>query len=249
MIDTHCHLLPGLDDGPASPVDSLSLARMLAEEGATSVLCTPHYSQRYPTPLDRARERLERAREDLAAVGVALELQLAAEVSTEAALAAAPRELAARAVAGRFLLVELVAGVGREVPAAVVERLEAEGLQPVFAHPERWLAGRPVDLLDELCARGAWLQVVSPSLLGSSRPDVWETAWELVTTARADLVASDAHRAGGRRVRLRALADLLDARCGETRRRELLEHAPARLLAGLSRAELTPTDPGRSGYE
>jgi protein-tyrosine phosphatase len=236
VIDTHCHLLPGLDDGPASEADSVRLARALAEEGVTHVLCTPHYSRRYPTSHDEARNRFERARSDLAAVGVELELTLAAEVSAELALRARSAELLARAIAGRFLLVELVSGEPRDVPPAVVERLAAQGLETVFAHPERWLASqRRVDLLDDLRARGAWLQVVVPSLAGSSSPEIWEAGWELVTTGRADLVGSDAHRAGGRRTQLRALADLLDARCGAERRVELLEHAPARLLAGVSR--------------
>jgi protein-tyrosine phosphatase len=239
MIDTHCHLLPGLDDGPASEAGCVRLARTLSEEGVTRVLCTPHYSRRYPTELHLARDRLERLRSDLAAVGVALELDLAFEVSAELALSAPVSELAPRAVAGRFLLVELVSRLPAEIPAAVARRLAAHGFEPVFAHPERWLAGRGrVDVLDELHAGGAWLQVVVPSLVGSSTREVWETAWELVLTGRADLVGSDAHRAGGRRVQLRGLADLLDARCGEARRVALLERAPARLLAGLPRADL-----------
>lgn len=238
MIDTHCHLLPGLDDGPAAETDAIRLARVLSDEGVTRVLCTPHYSRRYPTAFAETRHRLERLRADLAAVGVALELDLAAEVSAELVLEMRGEELAARAIAGCFLLVELVSGLPRTLPPAVADRLAAEGLVPVFAHPERWLAGGRTDLLDELRSQGAWLQIVAPSLVGSSSPEVWETAWELVTTGRADLVGSDAHRAGGRRVRLRGLADLLEARCGEERRDDLLEHAPARLLAGLPRPEL-----------
>lgn len=236
MIDTHCHLLPRLDDGPSSGADSISLARTLASEGVTRVLCTPHYSSRYPTPTALARDRLERLRADLDAIAVPLELDLAAELSVERALGASAEELAARTVGGRFLLVELASNVRRGGPAAVAERLEHEGLAPVFAHPERWIAKRhTVDVLDDLRAAGAWLQVVAASLVGSSRPEVWETAWELIATGRADLVASDAHRAGGRRTQLRALSDLLDERCGVERRAELLEHAPARLLAGVSR--------------
>jgi protein-tyrosine phosphatase len=238
VIDTHCHLLPRLDDGPASEADCVQLARKLRDEGVTRVVCTPHWSRRYPTSVDDARQRVERARSDLTALGIELELDLAAEVSVELAVGASSAELAARAIAGRFVLVELVAGLSRDAPAAVANRLAAEGLEPVFAHPERWLAAqRRVDALDELRARGAWLQVVVPSLVGSSRAEIWEAAWALVGTGRADLVASDAHRAGGRRVQLRALCDLLDARCGRERRSELLEHAPARLLAGMPRSD------------
>jgi len=242
VIDTHCHLLPRLDDGPASEADCVRLARKLSEEGVTRIVCTPHWSERYPTSVEGARERLERARSDLAAMDIRVELELAAEVSVELALRGRTEELTSRAIAGRFVLVELVSGLSRDAPLAVANRLGAEGLEPVFAHPERWLAARRrVDTLDDLRARGAWLQVVVPSLVGSSGPEIWEAAWELVTAGRADLVGTDAHRAGGRRVQLRALADLLDGRCGRDRRRDLLEHAPARLLAGLPRPDLAPS--------
>jgi protein-tyrosine phosphatase len=233
VIDTHCHLLPALDDGPRTETAFLRLARALTKEGVTRVVCTPHYSAGYPTEVLVVRDRLERARSVLATLSIPLALEPGAEVSVERALHAPASELRARAIAGKFLLVELVSAVPTASPESVLERLAEEGLRPIFAHPERWLARTGgLDVLDALHTRGARLQVVAPSLVGSASPDVWRTAWELVTSGRADLVASDAHHAGGQRVRLRALADLLDDRCGIERRRELLEHAPARVLAG-----------------
>ena len=41
MIDTHCHLLPRIDDGPKTTTDAVRLARRLRDEGITSVVCTP----------------------------------------------------------------------------------------------------------------------------------------------------------------------------------------------------------------
>src|SRR5688500_8301265 len=116
MIDTHCHLLPGLDDGPVTGADCVRLARTLSEEGATRVLCTPHWSRRYPTSVERARDRLERARSDLAGIGVPLHLELAAEVSVEFAVRARSEELVSRAIARRFVLVELISGLRPDAP-------------------------------------------------------------------------------------------------------------------------------------
>ncbi|HZC28110.1 MAG TPA: CpsB/CapC family capsule biosynthesis tyrosine phosphatase, partial [Gaiellaceae bacterium] len=62
MIDTHCHLLPGLDDGPQRAVESVELARALARAGVQHVVCTPHVSRRYPTRPREAHERLEAVR-------------------------------------------------------------------------------------------------------------------------------------------------------------------------------------------
>jgi protein-tyrosine phosphatase len=233
VIDTHCHLLPAVDDGPRTEADFVALARVLAAESVTRIVCTPHYSARHASPFTLVRDRLERARDVLATLEIPLELDPGAEVSVERALAAPVSELRARAIAVEFLLVELVSDLPADTPARVLERLAEEGLRPIFAHPERWLA-RTGDLtgIDDLHEAGALLQVVAPSLVGSATTDVWRIAWELVVSGRADLVGSDAHRARGRRVRLRALAELLDERCGVERRTELLVGAPERLLAG-----------------
>ena len=42
MYDLHCHLLPGIDDGPAELSVSLEMARMAVADGITIVACTPH---------------------------------------------------------------------------------------------------------------------------------------------------------------------------------------------------------------
>ncbi len=42
MIDLHCHILPGIDDGATDVSVSLAMARALVEQGVTVVACTPH---------------------------------------------------------------------------------------------------------------------------------------------------------------------------------------------------------------
>ncbi len=43
MIDLHCHILPGIDDGAKTMDDSLAMARVAVAEGITHILVTPHY--------------------------------------------------------------------------------------------------------------------------------------------------------------------------------------------------------------
>ena len=98
MIDTHCHLLPQLDDGPASDREALALASGLAASGVTLVLCTPHYSSRFPTDQLEALQReaaLVRLLED---EGVSLELVVAAEVTPERAVATDDEQLRTRSI-------------------------------------------------------------------------------------------------------------------------------------------------------
>src|SRR6202007_1217000 len=47
MVDLHCHILPGLDDGPATREESMAMAESAIADGITHVVATPHSSSEY----------------------------------------------------------------------------------------------------------------------------------------------------------------------------------------------------------
>jgi protein-tyrosine phosphatase len=237
LIDTHCHLLPRVDDGPRTDADAIRLARKLSDEGVTTVVCTPHFSEHFPTPSVLARERHDELRRELDVLGIELETTLAAEVSVGLALRTPLERLRARAIAGRYLLVELVSDTPAPAARAVAGRLAEAELLPIFAHPERCRAVQlDPTLLDEVREAGALVQVVAPSLAGRWGDEVWRAAWQLVESGRADLLASDAHRVSASSPQLAAVATLVESRCGRERREELTETAPRRLLEATAAA-------------
>jgi protein-tyrosine phosphatase len=232
VIDTHCHLLPGIDDGPRDDDETLALARQLEEDGVTRVVCTPHFSRQFPTSHELALERLTSTRALLAAAGIPLELDLAAEVSPAWAVSEPVEELRRRAIAGRFVLVELTPETPEPLPAAAAARLRDAGLGLVVAHPERSRAvQRRPGLVAEVRAAGAAVQVVASSLVGRWGGAVASTAWGLLEAGRADLIASDAHRAR-RESSLSEARALVRSRLGEEALHELTVRAPGALVAG-----------------
>jgi protein-tyrosine phosphatase len=215
VIDTHCHLLPGLDDGPRSELEAVRMARQLVRFGVKQVVCTPHYSRRYPTSMVAAAGRRIELIRALSALGIELETHLGAEVHPELVLTAPDDELLGRALPGGFLLVELIASTPARFVSAALERLGVLELLPVFAHPERCHAvQRRPELLDEPRAAGALVQIVAPSLLMGRDRSVTNAAWNLLDAGRADLLATDAHTAHGTRTQLRPLGDLVARRYG-----------------------------------
>lgn len=231
MIDTHCHLLAGLDDGPRSFNDSLRMARRLHETGVELVVCTPHYNARFPTTVARAAAALERLGDALSTLQIPLGLRLAAELDPASAVDATAAEIRNRRLAPRRALVELLPSTTPEQIDGILARLAELELTPVFAHPERCRAvQKQPNLLDGARSDGALIQVVASSLLQTATASVGRNAWAMIEAGRADLVASDAHRPESGRLSLGRVHDEIGRRYGGTASSELLSCAPARLL-------------------
>lgn len=230
MIDTHCHLLSRIDDGPRSAIETIDLARVLVSQGVRAILCTPHYSSRFPTRLDAAQAHFDEVKRDLVELRIPLHVELAAEVDFRLALSVPLEELQERSVSG-YALVELDADAAADVPARVVDRLATAQLKPIFAHPERSraLSADPLPL-DEARAAGALVQVVGSSLLGRRGRAAGAAGWALLDDGRADLLASDAHGAAGTAAHLRELLDVATQRYGVGVVDELTAQNPAKVL-------------------
>lgn len=236
MIDTHCHLLHSLDDGPKTEQESVELALQLARAGVRAVICTPHFSRRFRTELRPALARITQLERLLLEAPIALSLTLAAEVSPAFAVSEPMDELLSRTMGGRFLLVELEPDTPAAFLETAVERLAGERLSPVFAHPERCRSVREQPrLLDEARTAGALVQVVAPSLTGRWGKHVGVAGWKLLDAGVIDLLGSDSHRPAETRTHLEVAAAEIEARYGAEVLAELTERVPLRLLSMAAR--------------
>jgi protein-tyrosine phosphatase len=230
VIDTHCHLLPGVDDGPRTLEHAVALARELVDQGVDSVLCTPHWSSQFPSGYADARRARDNLDAELHNRGIPLRLELAAELSLAYAATQPADELKLRSIRGH-LMVELVPDSLPNLVAAVVSRLAADELVPVFAHPERWQAvQRDPSVLDEARSGGALMQLVAPSLTGRWGQQVRDAAWALLGEGRADLLGSDAHDTARRRCELAGARGLVVERLGPACWEQVAVTGPNRLL-------------------
>ena len=95
MIDLHCHLLPGIDDGPETIEGSLELARAAVAAGTRMMVATPHVSWSYPNDADTIGSRVDELSARLTAEGIALEVRAGAEIAMTRVADLAPAELLA----------------------------------------------------------------------------------------------------------------------------------------------------------
>lgn len=196
MVDLHCHLLPLVDDGPASVEQTLRLAEQAANEGVTRIIATPHlfHPQFETTDVDvrltvtELNVLLKQRNIPIAIYPgheVRLTGELIEEVKTGVALSLAD---------SRYLLVEFPSTGIPSYARQVFAELISDGYVPVIAHPEKNKAiiQNPT-LLFDLISNGAISQVTCASLIGKYGKDVQRFAVALLENGLAHLVASDAH--------------------------------------------------------
>ena len=212
MIDLHSHVLPGLDDGAATLVESLAIARAAVADGVTVLAATPHVRDDYPTRAETMLELLAEVHVAIALEGIPLRLVGGGEVALELVSRLSFDELRRFGLAGNpgYLLVESPArGWVPEVGRLLAE-LRRNGITPVLAHPERnnVVQERP-ELLASLVADGVLVQVTAAAIDGRFGERARATACALVRQGLAHVLASDAHGGGVRQIGLSAAAAAL----------------------------------------
>jgi protein-tyrosine phosphatase len=248
LVDLHCHLLPGLDDGPATVDESVGLAAELAGGGVTTAVCTPHFRRDHPRVVPRElRPLCDRLSEAIGQAGIQLEVLPGAEVDLHRGIEATDAELklASLGQRGSALLVETpYSRLGSLFEEQLFE-LQVRGYTLLLAHPERNGAfQQDPDRLAALVQRGVLVQVTASSL---ARPPAksrsGRTARALMEAGLAHVISSDAHGPGLARTTLadglRAAREVVGSRADW-----MVTDAPAAILAG---EPLPPAPPARRG--
>jgi protein-tyrosine phosphatase len=139
LIDMHCHLLAGLDDGPATQEEALAMCRLAYDQGTRMAAATAHQNDDYPevTP-ERIRLAWDRLVHSLREADIPLAVFPCAEVMVHPEIESAWDEGRLLSVADqrRYLLIEMPHGCFLDLEA-MVRSLVARGIRPILAHPER----------------------------------------------------------------------------------------------------------------
>jgi protein-tyrosine phosphatase len=235
MIDLHCHLLPGVDDGAEDLDESLAMARLAVADGIRSIVVTPHFLNGvyHHSPVE-LRERFFRLQDFLDGQQVALSLYPGADIHLAPDLIRNLERPELPSINNhRYLLLELPSFA---LPSALHDTLfqiRTKGFTPIITHPERngSIQQHP-DQLIEMKRFGALAQVTAMSLTGGFGKKVSDCAAVLLEKGLVQVMASDAHSPKGRppilSAGLKAAADLI----GRDAALRLVTVHPERILAG-----------------
>jgi len=197
FADIHCHCLPGLDDGPKTTGESIALCEMLAADGITAVVATPHQLGRFEGCNEAVdvRQAICDLNESLKNKGITLEILPGGEVRVDERIRQLLEtdRILTLADGGKFILIELPYEVFINIEP-LLEELTSIDIQPIISHVERISPSiaTPQRVLGWL-EHTTHLQITAASLLGNFGSEIQRRAWNLLASGRVAIVATDAH--------------------------------------------------------
>jgi protein-tyrosine phosphatase len=232
MVDLHCHILFGLDDGPKLLEDSLAMAEDAIADGITHVVATPHCSSQFLFDFAAVQ-----AKRDALAEKLHGRLQLATgcdfHLNHENLLAIRKHPEPFCINQKDYLLVEFNEF---SIPPAMdqtLHELQLAGLRPIITHPERNpILRSQAERLLHWVRLGCFAQITAGSLSGVFGPGAKEDAWNWLTRGLIHFVSSDAHNTARRPLKLRFAYDSIAQQLGEETARALLIENPLAAFNG-----------------
>ncbi|MBF0009987.1 tyrosine protein phosphatase [Enterococcus casseliflavus] len=197
MIDLHCHILPGVDDGAENIEASIAMAEQAVSQGITHILCTPHHNNgKYTNPKSEVISLVASLQAELDKRNLPLTVLEGQEVRITGDLIEDIRndKILFTDLEDTYILIEFPT---MEVPSyteQVFFELLQMGKVPVIVHPERNAHFRkdPNNLIPFL-EMGCLAQLTAPSYVGVFGKDIQKTAKIMVEHNLVQMVASDAH--------------------------------------------------------
>lgn len=246
MIDLHCHMLPGIDDGAPDLETSLEMARIAAGDGIRVVACTPHiYPGMYENTGEGIREAVARFRDALDAAGIDLDLVVGADTHLVPGLAEQIRDGRVPTLAGsRYLLLEPPHHVAPPGFEQQVFNLMAAGYVPVITHPERltWV-GEHYESFVRLFQAGAWMQITAGSLTGRFGGEARYFGERMLDEGLVHILATDSHGVRGRPPLLAEGRTAAERWVGAEEAARLVEDRPRSILGDIPASEVPAPPP------
>lgn len=213
MIDTHAHILPGLDDGPETMEQTKKLLDAAVKEQISSIIATPHgHHPNFKTDLKAMAEKLEMVKAYINDAKLPIEIYKGQECRLSDKLPDRLDAGEALTLAGsRYVLLELPSTGIPAYTVPVIQQLIGRNYVPIIAHAERnqGIIEKP-ERLRKLLLHGAMAQVTAGSVSGSFGKAIQKTAFTLIEANLIHVYGSDVHSLDKRPFHFNAGLDLLE---------------------------------------
>jgi protein-tyrosine phosphatase len=245
MIDIHCHVLWGIDDGPKTLDESVQVCIMLKNKGVDSIVATPHYivGSTYQSNAAAVTKMVDQLNKVLMQKVPEFEIKPGMEVFITPDLIDLIKTNEIITLNGsRYILVETSLNNIPIYMEDVFYKLRIEGYIPIFAHPER---NRKINtnmkLAEKLVSNGVLIQVNHDSLVGRYGKDVKNFTETLLRKGLVHFIATDTHCENDRFKGAGEFSDILAELVGRENAEKLISINPSRVVNNLAIEKISPT--------
>lgn len=202
MIDIHCHILPGVDDGAKHMEDSIAMAKAAVSQGIHTIIATPHHKNgRYNNPKQSVLADLTTLNERIQQENIPLTILPGQEIRIHGDLIEGIEqdEILTLNETSRYIFIELPTNHVPHYTEQLLFDIQMKDLTPIIVHPERntALLEKPARLY-EFVRNGALTQITAASLVGKFGAKIKKFTHELVGANLTHFIASDAHNTKSR---------------------------------------------------
>lgn len=235
MIDIHCHILPGIDDGPSNMDKAVAMALAAVRSGTSRIIATPHFNNGvFEVDKEMVKSSVGFFTWVLEEKKIALEVLPGMEIriSPDTCSLLDQGELLPLG-ASRYYLFELPDIFVKDGIFEVLRQLRQRDVIPVIAHPERnRTIMRHPEMIPEFIFENVLFQITGKSMTGGNGRDSFKIAWNMVKEGLVHFVASDGH---GLRHRPPCLSDAVKAvkkAGGKKAVKTIFEENPVKIVGG-----------------
>ncbi|WP_110114952.1 CpsB/CapC family capsule biosynthesis tyrosine phosphatase [Bacillus sp. CGMCC 1.16541] len=202
MIDLHCHILPGLDDGAQTKEDALEMAKQAVAQGIHTIIATPHHQNRqYQNEKNVIIERVKELNDYFSQHNLPITILPGQEPRIYGELVDDYKadHILSLNNTGKYVFIEFPSSQVPRYTDQLIYDLQSHHLTPIIVHPERnsQLMEAP-DLLYRFVQKGALTQITASSVTGQFGKKIQKFTHQLIDANLTHFVASDAHNVTSR---------------------------------------------------
>lgn len=201
MLDIHCHIIPGVDDGPKTIDETLAMLRIAEEDGVSEIIATPHfYWGHYETPREVINEKVQELNEICKEEKINIKIYEGQEVYLCSKILEHYKEKLIDTIEGTsYMLIELNPSKLHKDTFDILYELKLKGITPIIAHPERYnYVMEDITILNRFIEENCLFQVTAGSIEGRFGSKIKKTAEEIIKYNLCNFVGSDGHNLKGR---------------------------------------------------
>ncbi|MFC4652172.1 tyrosine-protein phosphatase [Lactococcus nasutitermitis] len=219
MIDLHCHILPGIDDGAKTHEDTLIMLRSAIEEGITVITATPHHNPEYNNERDGILEKVKEVEKIIAEHHLPIKILPGQEVRAYGELIEDYEDgkLVTSADSTDYMLIEFPSDHVPGYASKLFYELQLKGIQPILVHPERngEIIKNPEKLYD-FVTQGVLTQITGASITGHFGKKIQQFSFQIIEHELTHFIASDAHNVTSRAFKMKEAFTIVEKKYGKS---------------------------------